>query len=258
MADLPALQRALAGLILAPDEAGFAGDPEGFAAAFGLPPRDQAAFRRGLAGFQAYRELARMGLQEPVEDMFPVTMALLGEAGAWEDCVNAFLGARCLTSPHYRDIAPTFLGWLADTGWGQDRWPWLVELAHFELLETLVGRFPESPAPAGLAWVPSPEARIVLAPATQVVAYGHAVHRATEADPVPAAVPTFLLAYRDPEAGFHLMALTGALAALLGRAQAAPIARAAQELGLEDLGEVWPLLGELRAKGAIAGFAEGI
>ena len=252
---LLALQQTLAGLILEPEEAAFTADPEGFAARFGLPALDQAAFLRFQDRLLAYRELARMGLQEPVEDMFPVLRAHLEGAGTWDDCLNQFLEARCLTSPHYRDIAPTFLGWLADTRWGQDRWPWLVELAHFEFLETLVSRFPETPADPGLDLEPSPEARIVLAPATQVVAYGHAVHQATEAAPVPLPGPVFLLAYRDAEADFHLQALTDALAALLGRGQTVAIAQAAKELGLHDLAEVWPLLADLRAQGAIAGFA---
>ena len=149
-ATLLGLQQALAGLILEPEEAAFTADPDAFAARFGLPARDQAAFRRFQDRLLAYRELARLGLEEPLEDMFPITRALLEGEEAWNDCVNAFLTARCLTSPHYRDIAPTFLGWLADTGWGLDRWPWLVELAHFEFLETLVARFPEDPPPRGL------------------------------------------------------------------------------------------------------------
>lgn len=253
-ATLLGLQQALAGLILEPEEAAFTADPDAFAARFGLPARDQAAFRRFQDRLLAYRELARLGLEEPLEDMFPITRALLEGEEAWNDCVNAFLTARCLTSPHYRDIAPTFLGWLADTGWGLDRWPWPVELAHFEFLETLVARFPEDPPPRGLELEPTAQARIVLAPATQLVAYGHAVHLATEDAPVPAPVPTLLLAYRDAEAAFHLTALTDALATLLVRAQAVALATAAREINLQDLREVLPLLQDLQAQGAIAGF----
>ena len=251
---LRALQRTLAGLVLEPEEATFTADPAGYAAQFGLPVPDQQAFLRFQERLLAYRELARMGLTEPVEDMFPITKALLGGEGVWDDCLNTFLKARCVASPHYRDIAPAFLGWLVETGWGQPRWPFLAELVHFELLEVLVSRFPDRGAPAGLRAEPSPSARIVLAPPTQLVAYGHAVHRASEEEPVPPAEPTFLLAYRDTGGAYQLMELNDATAALLGRAQEAPLGAVVRDLGLGDLQDTQALLRDLRNRGAIAGF----
>ena len=251
---LLALQRTLAGLILAPEEAAFTLDPAGYAAAFGLPGPDQEAFLKFQERLLTYRELARMGLTEPIEDLLPVTKALLEAAGAWDEGLNAFVAAGCVASPHYRDIAPAFLGWLVETGWGQARWPYLTELAHFELLEVLVSRFPESQAPAGLTRRPLAASRIVLDPATQVVAYGHAVHRATEGEPEPLPEPTYLLAYRDPEGTYQLMELSDATAALLARAQAAPVGEVVRDLGLPDLDAVLALLATLRDQGALLGF----
>ena len=248
------LQRTLAGLILEPEEAAFTDDPGGYAARFGLAAPDQEAFRRGQERLLAYRELARMGLTEPVEDMFPVTKALLEGVGVWDDCLKAFLQARCVASPHYRDIAPAFLGWLVETGWGLARWPFLTELAHLEILEVLVGRFPATPDLPGLGGEPEPSCRIVLAAPTQVVAYAHAVHRATVLAPEPRVEPTYLLAYRDGEGDCQLMELTDATAALLGRAQEATLGEVGQELGLADLDAMVALLRDLRHRGAIAGF----
>lgn len=236
------LQRALASLVLdaAPEL------PQD------LPPGDQAALGEPRLG--TYRELARRGLLEPVETDFPVLKALLAGAGAWEACAQAFLAARVVHSPHYRDIPSAFLGWLADSGWGRDRWPFLLELAHMELLEVVVARFPDLPPAAGLPQAPSLDRGVALDPATQVVAYGHAVHRATEAEPMPEALPTRLLAFRTPEGEVRVLELTEATAALLVRAQTQPLGEALAGLGLPDPGPAMALLEDLRHQGAVVGF----
>ena len=219
-------------------------------AAFILDPGATAA----PAGRLVYRELGRMGLIEPLEDMFPILKAHLEAEGTWDECVQDFLSARLLHSPHYRDIAPTFLGWLVASGWGGERWPWIPELAHFELLEVLVARFPDQPAQAGLHAVPGAGDRIVLDPATQVVAYTHAVHQATVAAPAPLAAPTWLLAHRDPGGEVHLLDLTGAAAAALIRAQGEPLGDVARDLGLDGPAALQSLLADLHGCGALAGF----
>ena len=252
MAETLALQRALAALVLDPEGAAFEADPAGFARKRGLPEADAEAFGRFPGGLAAYRELARLSLVDPIETMFPITKALLEREGAWEGCLDAFLQARCVASRHYRDIAPAFLGWLAETGWGQATWPFLLELAHTELLEVLVARFPEGVLPEGLHEEPLPGDRLVLDPATQVVSYRHAVHRTSEDAPVPEARPTHLLAYRDAEGRAQLMELSSAAAALLVEAQGRALGEAAQVLGLPDL--PLPLIRNLRKRGAIAGF----
>jgi len=248
------LQRALAALVLDPEGAAFEEDPAAFARSQGLPEADAVAFGRFPGGLAAYRELARLSLVDPIETMFPITKALLAGAGAWEACVDAFLQARCVASRHYRDIAPAFLGWLAETGWGQATWPYLLELAHAELLEVLVARFPEAALPQGLHSDPGPQDRLILDPATQVVSYRHAVHQTSEEAPVPEARPTHLLAYRDSVGRPQLMDLTPAAAALLVRAQMESLGEAAAALGLVDLAATWSLLKDLRGRGAIAGF----
>jgi hypothetical protein len=242
----------LADLILEREPSTFPDAPRAFPDRRGLPARDQTAFEQFRDRLMAYRELARQGLQEPLEDLFPVTRSLLEEA--WPPCVDAFLEARRIASPHYRDIGPAFLGWLVETGWGAERWPFLGELAHFEILEVLVARYPDLPGPGGLAPEPGADRSLVLDPAAQVVAYTHAVHRATVAFPVPPAVPAWILAYRDGEGEARFLELTEATAALLVRAQAEGAGEAAIALGLENPGDVLPFLEDLRLKGAIAGF----
>ncbi len=248
------LQRAMASLVLDGDEAVLEADPGRAARRQGLTVADQHSFRAQGPAMLTYRELARMSLLEPLETTFPVLKALLDAEELWDGCVQAFLDARLVRSTHYRDIAPTFLGWLATTGWGQDRWPFLLELAHAEILEVLVARHPDAELPEHLQVEPSPGDLIVWAPATQVVSYAHAVHRVSEAAPVPEARPTQLLAFRAAEGEARLLELTPATAALLVQARTCSIAAAAASLNLTDLDPLMSLLRELQQDGAIAGF----
>ncbi len=248
------LQRALASLVLDGDEASLEADPGGPARRQELSQTDQRAFRDQGQAMMTYRELTRLSLSEPLETMFPVLKALLEGADAWDGCLQAFLEARVVGSSQYRDIAPAFLGWLASSGWGQVRWPFLLELAHAELLEVLVARFPDSDPPQDLHDEPTPDDLIFLDPATQVVSYTHAVHRVREEAPVPEARPTHLLAFRNAEGDVRLKELTPVTAALLVRARNQSLAEAATTLNLPDLAPILTLLKDLCREGAIAGF----
>jgi hypothetical protein len=244
----------MASLVLDADEAALEADPGRAARRQDLAGADQAAFRDQAPAILTYRELARLSLLEPLEEMFPVLKALLEREETWNACVQGFLDARVIHSGHYRDIAPAFLGWLASTGWGQERWPFLLELAHAELLEVLVARYPDTELPPGLHAEPLPTDSLVLDAATQVVSYAHAVHRVTETEPIPEALPTHLLAFRDAADTAHLQELTPATSALLVQAQTTSLAQAAELLGLTDLHPVMDLLRDFQREGAIAGF----
>jgi hypothetical protein len=200
-----------------------------------------------------YRRLVRADLTEPVESICYVTQALMEQAGLWEDCLAAFLTARCAQGAFYRDLAATFLGWLVASGWGQDRWPFLLPLVHFELLTALVAHHPGGD-PDHLHPAPRLGDVLVLAPPTQLVTYPYQVHLATVEAPVPEPGTTHLLAYRDADGAPHWMELTPATAALLLNAQRLNIGQTALDLDLTDLSEAVELLGRLRTQGAIAGF----
>jgi len=247
------LQRTLADVILDPTEEDFRLDPAAYATARGLAPGDAEGFARQEERILLYRELARNGLKAPLENTFPVLQALLGPE-AWEEAVAGFLAARLVQSPYYRDIAPAFVAWLAEGAWGQDRWPAILELAHYEYLEILVTQWPASSAGEDLEAEPAPGRRLVLDPAARVLSYAYAVHRATEAGPEPAGEPAHLLLHRDPAGDFGVLELTEATAALLARAQAEPLGDALAALGLAYDDTLLELLGELRRRGALLGF----
>ncbi|BDU71623.1 HvfC/BufC family peptide modification chaperone [Mesoterricola silvestris] len=246
-----ALQRSLAALALDPDASAFEADPAAFAAARGLPEGDRAAFRRFRSRLLYYRDAVREDIWEPIDLDFPLTRTLLEGAGAWEACRAAFLATRIFRSPYYRDISPTFLGWMATSGWGRERWPFLLELAHFELVKQLVEHLPDEALPGDLRASPRPGDRLVLAPPTQVLTYAHRVHEATWEAPAPRPGACHLLASRDAQGFIRWRELTEATAYLLVRAQAATVAGAARELGLE-LAVVTAFLASLGE--AVAGF----
>ena len=248
------LQRALASLILDADEDSMENDPGQVARRQALPAADQEAFRAQREALLTYRELARMSLLEPLEDLFPRVKALLEEADLWDSCVQAFLDARRVQSPHYRDLAPAFLGWLMAAGWGQERWPFLLELAHCELLELLVGRFPDSEPPQDVHAEPGLSDGLVLEPATQIVSYAHAVHCVQEGELVPDAKPTHLLAFRKRNGEVQLMDLTPATAALLVQAQSATLGDVFANLNLPEPTPAMLLLRDLCRDGALVGF----
>ena len=254
MSDVQSLQRCFASLVL---DAEVEGDDLGaFAAARGLSGRDQEAFRRFQDRLLFYRDSVRGALWEPMDRYFPILQTILDAADAWEACRAAFLATRSVTSPYYRDVAPTFLGWLASTGWGQDRWPFLLQLAHFELVKELVEHGPEGEAPEGLHPAPTPEDRLVLGGPTQVLAYAFLVHEATFEHPEPAPGACHLLASRGKDGYVRWRVLTAATAGLLVRAQKESIAQVVATLGLEDPQGTLALLAELQVKGAILGFLE--
>lgn len=250
-----ALQRTLVEAALMADPGPLEREPAGFAAARGLGAGDQAAFERFRDRLQVYRRMVRGDLAEPVETICFVTRALLEQAGAWETCLGDFLESRTARSMLYRDLAATFLGWLAATGWGAGRWPFLLQLVHFEVLHALVAHHPGGPGPPGLHPGPRPEDRLVLDAPTQLVTYSYQVHLSTVDAPVPAAGTTHLLAYRDGEGQPRWMELTPATAALVLNAQRAPIGGTLLDLGLDDRAQALELLADFQRKGAILGFA---
>ena len=247
------LQAVFADLVLDPDEAPFQADPRGYGLARGLSRGDAEAIAVQAPRFGLYRELARNNLVAPLENDFPILQQLLGE-DAWGEAVAAFLAARTLDSPYYRDIAPAFVAWLHGSGWGLGRWPAILELAHYELMEIIVSRWPDAPEPRGLFREILAEGRLVLDPAAQVLSYAHAVHRATESDPEPAAESCHLLLHRSPDGAFQVLELTASTAALLVRAQSEPLGQALAALDLENDTALDTLFQDLMDRGALLGF----
>lgn len=246
------LQGALTDIALDADVSAFRQDPIAFAAARGLEPGDARALQRWQRRLLTYRALIRFALSDPLPDCFPITKSLLGDA--WDDCVEAFLDARAIQSSYYRHIHPHFVEWLAESGWGSERWPCLLSLAHFEYLELEVLRAPEDEPAPGLLLAPAPERRVHFSASARNLAYPWRVHEASEEAPLPPDGTTLLFCHRLPDGRYHQRELGGASSAFLTRLMDdAPAGEAAQAVEL-DWDEAVGFLEELRTEGAVLGF----
>lgn len=247
------LQSALADLALDADVSAFREDPVAFAAARGLDPADAGALQRWQGRLLTYRALVRFALSDPLPDCFPIAKALLGEA--WDSCVDAFLDARAIQSPYYRHIHPHFVEWLAASGWGSDRHPCLLSLAHFEYLELEVLRAPEDDPVSGLAATPQPESRVRFSASARNQAYPWRVQEATEEAPQPPEGLALLFCHRLPDGRYQQRELDGPESALLTRLlDQEPLGEAAEAVGL-SFGEAAAFLEDLHEEGAVLGYA---
>jgi hypothetical protein len=252
MSGLLALQRAMGDLLLE-ERPAFREDPAAWAATKGLGAGDAEVVQRYAKRLWVYRELVEFALADPLNDGFPIARALLEEAGEWEACLRAFLAARAIPSPYYRDIAPAFVAWLAESGWGAERWPFLLSLAHWERTEMELLRHPDGAGPSPLLAEPAPGLRAVFTEARHL-AYPFRVHEATEEAPVPAAGEAYLLAWRDGDDDFQSLALSAHASALVGRLlDNDTLEEAAAAIGV-TYAEALPLLEDLRARGVLLGF----
>ncbi|MBL0211093.1 MAG: putative DNA-binding domain-containing protein [Holophagaceae bacterium] len=249
------LLRCMADLILDADGAeSFTADPRSFGAARGLGQADQSALETFKARLLTYRDLARNALEDPLPDCFPILHALLGEADEWDQCLDAFLASRTIQSPYYRDVSPAFVGWLADSGWGLERWPFLLQLAHFEYIEVEILRWPDEAPEGDLQDAPTADSCVVFDGAARNLAYAYRVHEATKETPEPPEGEAFLMGYRDADGDFGYSELSPHASAFLARClDGESVREAASTTGLE-VDEVLDLLNSLRRKGAISGF----
>jgi uncharacterized protein len=249
------LQATIADLVLnAHDHEVFRKDPKVFAAQHGLDAKDQAAIAKYQKRFLTYRSLVRFALKDPLPDCFPISKALLTREGAWNDAMDAFLASRSIQSVYYRDINPSFVAWLAESVWGQDRWPFLLPLAHYEYVELEVLRHPDEDLQLSLEEEPRAEWGVVFDGSMRNLAYAYRVHESKEEEPEPVEEPTFLLCFRDREGSFECLELTTHASALLsGLEQGQSIADVTQQVEV-DLETAFELLRDLKSQGAILGF----
>ena len=253
---LLALEQAMADLLLDASSArDFRADPAAFALRRGLDAGDGDAMGRHHTRLLVYRDLVQSALEDPLPDCFPHTHRILEGADAWGDCVQAFIASRSIRSAYYRDINPAFVLWLADTGWGQDRWPFLLQLAHFEHLELEVLCWPEDPAPEGLSQEPRPEAAARFSATARNLAYGWRVQESREEEPVPPEGAAHLFCYRDRNLEFETLDVDPHTSAFLARClEGQPLSAAAAAVGLEWT-EARSLLRRLQEDGAILAFS---
>ncbi len=248
------LQSAVLDLAFDADAEAFRADPATWAQARNLVSADGRTLATRHERWLLYRDLIRTTLEDPLADTFPITQTLLEEASAWAECVDAFLASRTISSPYYREVAPAFVAWLAASHWGLERWPFLLQLAHYEAVELEVLWAPDASPAIGLSAEPALDRVAVLDPAARNLAYGFAVQLATVEAPEPPPACARLLCHRDREGAFHVLELTPPVSALLARSQEGQaLGPALAELGADPV-EAFALLREFRDQGVLQGF----
>ena len=172
---------------------------------------------RSPEGSGIYRTLVRRGIAGMLRFQLPRTAARLGPR--WDADVARFLDAlprsRYLRDAAFELFAHVEAGWRADP----EVPPYIVELARHELLAFEVANAPDDPPLAGAAPL-ALDRGVALSASARLVRYGHAVHLLPEDEAsrdLPAATPTALCSYRDPEHEIHHLSLTPSAAAILER-----------------------------------------
>jgi len=164
-------------------------DPEGVAP----PPGLEAD------GLAVYANAVIANMEVFVGDNFPRVKAIMSET-AWSALVRDYFREHQSTTPLFVELPGEFVDYLTDTRDVPEDPPFLLELAHFDLLENLVSSdealIDEHSADRSgdlMRGVP------VVNPTTQLVRYAFPVHKIDSEfrpDEIPA-MPTFIVAFRD-------------------------------------------------------------
>ncbi|MEZ5597461.1 MAG: putative DNA-binding domain-containing protein [Pseudomonadales bacterium] len=189
-----------------------------------------------------YAQLFYNNIEHFLASTFPVARRIHLDPSwpgiAWEDLVRAFVHQHGCESPYFLEISQEFLQFAS----GFDacrRWPWLLELLHYEWVEMALS-VSEAEVPPPL---PQTEAALLdtlaVSPVARALTYRYPVQTIGPGH-LPAQEPeeaTYLVVYRRRDDSVHFMAanpLTLRLLALLGEGLSgrAALEQLATELGL--------------------------
>lgn len=170
-----------------------------------------------------YRELLFNNIDNFLTSNFPVLKQILPET-EWSALAQDFFAHHQAKSPYFSEIPEEFISFLQAHPPYADRYPFLVELAHYEWVEMAVAiAHTNLPAPAPL---PDDLANTPLqvSPVAWPLAYQYPVHKiCPEFLPTaPPAAPTFLVVYRDYYDEVHFLEITPLTYQLLALLQTEP------------------------------------
>lgn len=181
------------------------------------PAPDAIAGRR----MQVYRELYFNNLQSLLAANFPVIRRTLDDA-EWLSLVRAFCRDHRAHTPLFTEIAQEFILFL-DPRPADPRYPWLLELAHYEWIE-LALQISDAALPAHDPQGDLLDAAPLCSPWCRALAYQWPVHRIGPAwQPTqPPAEPTLLLARRGVDGSVAFSTVSPLLFRLLERLEQFP------------------------------------
>lgn len=165
-----------------------------------------------------YRELFFNNLKSLLSTMFPVLRKLHSDPH-WSRLIRGFMQHHQAQTPYFLELPAEFLAFLQNEYEpGDDDFPFLVELAHYEYIELALSVSEETNDLEGV----DPDGDLLAgAPVKSVLAwvyaYQYPVHRisAEFLPDAPAEQPVYLAVYRDTEDKVGFLELNAATAGLL-------------------------------------------
>jgi hypothetical protein len=165
-----------------------------------------------------YRELFFNNLESLLSNMFPV-LTRIHSGEHWQNLVRGFMQHHQAKTPYFLQLPAEFLDFLQNEYEpGDDDFPFLAELAHYEYIELALSISEETNDLEGvdpdgdlLSGVP------VKSELTWVYAYQYPVHRINKnfLPDVPAEQPVYLAVYRDRTDKVGFLELNAVTAGLL-------------------------------------------
>lgn len=115
----------------------------------------------------------------------------------WHSLIRDFIKSHQCETPYFREIPNEFLQFLVDRKELDERYPFIVELCHFDLVRIELYFSPESIGRRGS--LASLESRIQRSPLVRLLSYQWPVHQIDESYAIPDSPPdaTWLIAHRD-------------------------------------------------------------
>jgi hypothetical protein len=158
-----------------------------------------------------YRELFFNNVESFLSSSFPVLRRILDDQRWFKLAQDFFVSHRC-QSPYFSEIPEEFLDYLQNERDNPEDLPFLLELAHYEWVETALAIAKVDVAANSRDNIDTLlHKRIALSPLAWPLAYQYPVHQISP-DFVPTAAPeqpTFLIVYRNIDDEVHFSQITG-------------------------------------------------
>ncbi|WAK02649.1 HvfC family RiPP maturation protein [Methylobacter sp. YRD-M1] len=169
-------------------------------------PADVKAQRMAM-----YRELFFNNVESFLSSSFPVLRSILDDPQWFKLAQDFFASHRC-QSPYFSEIPEEFLDYLQNERDNPEDLPFLLELAHYEWVETALAIAKVNVIANSRNDIDTlPHKRIALSPLAWPLAYQYPVHQISP-DFVPTVAPeqpTFLIVYRNIDDEVHFSQITG-------------------------------------------------
>ncbi|MGR9106691.1 MAG: HvfC family RiPP maturation protein [Gammaproteobacteria bacterium] len=160
-----------------------------------------------------YRELMFNNVEGFLSNAFPVLRQVLDDQSWLEMARDFFARHRCKT-PYFSEIPEEFLEYLQkERGDRPDKFPFLVELAHYEWVELALALAEDEQAVnRDASSTVSLSSRYCLSDLAWPLVYSYPVHKISKSfTPLhPPEQPTYLVVYRNPEDDVKFMEINGA------------------------------------------------